>query len=104
MWTSESTQFAWMRQISQLTGKAEVTFAEHFTSGNQQQAMAALRPIHQTAPHSLTYLPGMIKMITIVEHGFTFSVVLCGGIPFTLKSQIQVHKLLLSVQKGLIHS
>ncbi len=104
MWTSESTQFAWMRQISQLTGKAEVTFAEHFTSGNQQQAMAALRPIHQTAPHSLTYLQGMIKMITIVEHGFTFLVVLCGGIPFTLKSQIQVHKLLLSVQKGSIRS
>jgi hypothetical protein len=85
-------------------GKAEVTFAERFTSGNQQQAMAAPRPIHQTAPHSLTYLPGMIKMITIIEHGFAFLVVLYGGIPFTLKSQIPVHKLLLSVQKGLIHS
>jgi hypothetical protein len=104
MWTSESIQFAWIWQISQLMGKVEVTFAKHFTSGNQQQALAALRPIHQTAPHSLTYLPSMIKIITIVEHGFTFLVVLYGGIPFTLKSQIQVHKLLLSVQKGLIHS
>ncbi|CAM6035388.1 unnamed protein product [Sphagnum compactum] len=45
-------------KISQLMGKVEVTFAEHFTSGNQRQAMAALRPIHQTAPHSLTYLLG----------------------------------------------
>jgi hypothetical protein len=85
-------------------GKAEVTFAERFTSGNQQQAMAAPRPIHQTTPHSLMYLLGMIKMITIIEHGFAFLVVLYGGIPFTLKSQIPVHKLLLSVQKGLIHS
>ncbi len=59
MWTSESTQFAWIWQISQLMGKEDVTFVEHFTSGNQQQAMVALRPIHQTAPHSLTYLPGM---------------------------------------------
>jgi len=33
-------------------GKAEVTFAERFTSGNQQQAMAAPRPIHQTTPQS----------------------------------------------------
>jgi hypothetical protein len=104
MCTSESTQFAWIWQISQLMGKVEVTFAEHSTSGNQQQAMVALRPIHQTTPHSLTYLPSMIKMTTIVEHGFTFLVALYGGIPFTLKSQIQVHKLLLSVQKGLIHS
>ncbi len=104
MWTSESVQFAWIWQISQLMGKVEVTFAEHFTLGNQQQAMAAPRPIHRTAPHSLTYLPGTIKIITIVEHGFTFLVVLYGGIPFTLKSQIQVHKLLLLVQKGLIHS
>jgi hypothetical protein len=78
-------------------GKVEVTFAEHFTSSNQQQAVAAMRPIHWTAPRSLTYLPGMIKIITIVEHGFTFLVVLYGGIPFTLKSQIQVQKLLLSV-------
>jgi hypothetical protein len=53
-------------------GKAEVTFAERFTSGNQQQAMAAPRPIHQIAPHSPTYLPGMIKMITIIKHGFDF--------------------------------
>jgi hypothetical protein len=45
MWTSESIQFAWIWQISQLMGKVEVTFAEHFRSGNQQQAMAALRPI-----------------------------------------------------------
>jgi hypothetical protein len=85
-------------------GKAEVTFVERFTSGNQQQAMAAPRPIHQTAPHNLTYLSGMIKMITIIEHGFAFLVVLYGGVPFTLKSQIPLHKLLLSVQKGLIHS
>jgi hypothetical protein len=85
-------------------GKAEVTFAKRFTSGNQQQVMAAPRPIHQIAPHNPTYLPGTIKMITIIEHGFAFLVVLYGGIPFTLKSKIPVHKLLLSVQKGLIHS
>jgi hypothetical protein len=85
-------------------GKAEVTFAERFTSSNQQHAMAAPRPIHQIALHSPTYLSGMIKMITIIEHGFAFLVVLYGGIPFTLKSQIPVHKLLSSVQKGLIHS
>jgi hypothetical protein len=48
MWTSKSIQFAWIWQISQLMGKVEVTFAEHFTSNNQQQAMAAPRPIHQT--------------------------------------------------------
>ncbi len=83
-------------------GKAEVTFADRFTSGNQQQAIAAPRPICQTTPHSLTGY--WRKMITIIEHGFAFLVVLYGGIPFTLKSQIPVQKLLLSVQKGLIHS
>jgi hypothetical protein len=83
-------------------GTAEVTFAERFTSGTQQQAMAAPRPIRQTTPHSLTGY--WQKMITIIEHGFAFLVVLYGGIPFTLKSQMPVQKLLLSVQKGLIHS
>jgi hypothetical protein len=91
-----------MAGISQLMGKAEVTFVERFTSGNQQQAMAAPRPIRQTTPHSPTGY--WRKMITIIEHGFAFLVVLYGGIPFTLKSQIPVQKLLLSVQKGLIHS
>ncbi len=88
--------------MSQLMGTAEVTFAERFTLGTQQQAMAAPRPIRQTTPHNLTGYGR--KMITIIEHGFAFLVVLYGGIPFTLKSQIPVHKLLLSVQKGLIHS
>jgi hypothetical protein len=42
----------------------------------------------------------MIKMITIIEHGFAFLVVLYGGIPFTLKSQIPVHKIVAVSAKG----
>jgi hypothetical protein len=84
-------------------GTAEVTFAERFTSGTQQQAMAAPRPIRQTTPHSLTGYGR--KMITIIEHEFAFLVGFVWRHPFHLKqAKIPMHKLLLSVQKGLIHS
>lgn len=40
---------AWIWQVNELMEKVEFTiFTEHFTSGNLQKAIAALRPMQQT--------------------------------------------------------
>ncbi|KAH9550908.1 hypothetical protein CY35_10G096800 [Sphagnum magellanicum] len=46
-------------KVNELMEKVEVTiFTEHFTSGNLQKAIAALRPMQQTTSQGVTCLLG----------------------------------------------
>lgn len=48
----------------ELMEKVEVTiFTEHFTSGNLQKAIAALRPMQQTTSQGVTCLLGTLTVL-----------------------------------------